>query len=107
MGTVDAGEDDEGCAVVNVVQALSPKALAQKFDAAGLLLLESSKWILSREALKSLKDAISARYASKLAEAQEEGLVTKKRKDLLKDAETETLAGFNQRPGGEGRHGLG
>ena len=36
---------------------------------------------------------------SKLAEAQEEGLVTKKRKDLLKDAETETLAGFNQRPG--------
>ena len=24
----------------------------------------------------------------------------KKRKDLLKDAETETIAGFNQRPGG-------
>ena len=93
-------EDDEGCAVVNVVQALGTKALAQKFDAAGLLLLESSKWILSREALKTLKEAISQRYASKLAEAQEEGLVTKKRKDLLKDAETETLAGFNQRPGG-------
>ena len=93
-------DDDDGCAVVNVVQALGPKALAQKFDAAGLLLLESSKWMLSREALKSLKDAISTRYHAKLAEAQEEGLVTKKRKDLLKDAETETLAGFNQRPGG-------
>ena len=92
--------DDEGCATVSVVKALNAKELAAKLDQAGLLLLESSKWILSQQALKTLKQAISARYAIKLKEAQEEGLVTKKRKDLLKLEETETIAGFNQRPGG-------
>ena len=96
----DVDEDDAGCATVTVVGTRTPKQLATQFDAQGLLLLESAKWALPADRVASLKATIGIHYQTKLDEARAEGLVLKKRNHVLKDDETETLAGFNQRPGG-------
>ena len=95
------GDDRAACESVSVVRALGPPELASVFYDQGLLLLESSKWAMGSTKLAEIQKAVAAHYAAKLDEARSEGLTLKGGKShVLKATETETLDGFNQRPGG-------
>ena len=88
------------CREIMVSKALGPRALAEKFHEQGLLVLDSAKYSLPSSTTKRMKDLCQQFYEKKVREAQAENLTTKKKPHHLAVGNEETIAGFNQRPGG-------
>ena len=96
----DVDDETPSCETVLVVKSLRPKALAERFHEQGLLVLDGAKYAVPEATVTAMRETCTKFYETKLAEAQADGLTSKKKPHCLAKGNEEAVAGFNQRPGG-------